>query len=281
MTVDYPDWTTSQDHAAKIYAQTVPLGRKPLSLGMANIVVPASGSSTLISGQATQQTGYQMVVFMQQGVGAPTTPFCRFRFTWTDSASGFSVQSDTFILPIGAAASTIFILTGPVRMDSLTIVADNLDPAVTVGLSFAFSNNSNIYTAARCVEVDSAAVAAFTRAGVNGQMGVVGVTSAGLAAGATADRLCAAWSGKAVLSVDNDTGTVDVVVRILDPGIIAGGTPLYGTAASGIIAAVRAPAGTTQVTQLALPGGPVVIREINLSGTTGVTPTTCIIAEDH
>jgi hypothetical protein len=151
-----------------------------------------------------------------------------------------------------------------------------LDAANILSYSFGMSQNSHVYQHFRMQEVGSAAIPQFTRAGSDNQIGVLASFGAAINAGATQDRLTSGWGGPATISVSNVNQAVAMNVFLLDPGIIAGGSPLYGVANSGIIWAFSAAIGGRVCEAITLPYGPVVIRHTN-TGANPATPTTTII----
>jgi len=277
MTVDYADWQTSADHAQKIYERTVPLGRKPLGIANANGAIAASGNAVLVNAAAVSQPSFHMLIAFSYPLANSTTPFILLTFNWTDAASGFAVTSDECVIAGGLAALDFHYIAGPARADTLTITAFNLDPVNIASFSFGISQQSHVYQTLRLVEVGQPTVPQFTRAGQNNQLGIIGSVGANLAASGMVDRLCSAWGGPAVITVNNITGTVGVNVSLMDPGIIGGGSPILGVANSGVIWSAPVPSGTSVSEMVYLPYGPVVVHEVNQSATTGVTPTTTIV----
>lgn len=263
---DMPDW---QVPAA--------LTRGSKSIGTATASALLGGASTdLVSAEQMQQPAFEMLIGLEYPPTGTTIPFGRLKFLWQDSASGTQVDPDWCIVPGGLEAMNFCYITGPAKADTLTIELDNLDPAEI--LSYTFGTDQVSFTPARFMaeEVGGQAVPVYTRAAFSNQMGIVGSTNVNLGGGSTQDRLAETWGGKAIIAVDNLGGAAAVWVRLLDPGVSAGGAPLYGVANSGIIFGATVAAGGWTVQEVALPYGPVVIREINQSATTAVAPTTTI-----
>lgn len=276
MTIDYADWATSNDRALSIFNQTVPLGRKPVGVANGNNAIAASGTATLVNGVTINQPSFHMLIGFSYALAATPIPFVDLTFQWTDSASGFSVMSDEAIIPGGVAALDFHYICGPARADTLTVKATNLDAGNIVFYSFGMSQSSHLYQHFRVQEVGTPAIPQFTRAGTDNQMGVLASFGANIGAGATQDRISSAWGGPATISLDNTTSGQGVTVKILDPGIVAGGSPLYGIANSGVIWARTLATGNSVCEKLNLPHGPVVVRHTN-NGAAGATFTTTII----
>lgn len=276
MTTDYADWGTSADRALSIFNQTVPLGRKPIGIASGSSAIAASGTATLVNGVTINQPSFHMLIGFSYALPATPIPFVGLTFQWTDSASGFSVMSDEAIIPGGVSALDFHYICGPARADVLTVKAKNLDAGNIVSYSFGMSQSSHLYENFLVMEVGSTSIPQFTRAGTNNQLGVIASFGANIGAGATQDRITSAWGGPAVVDVDNTTGGQGVTVKLLDPGIVAGGSPLYGIANSGVIWAVTLATGSMESRQINLPNGPVVIRHTN-NGAAGATFTTTII----
>jgi len=276
MTIDYVDWKTSDDRALSIYNQTVPLGRKPSALASGSGSIGPAGINNMVLNLTINQPSFQMLIGFSWPNAAVPTPFASITFQWTDSASGFTVASDEAILPGGVATLDFFYISGPARADVLTIQTANLDLLNILSYSYGISQSSHVYQQFRVQEVSQPAVPQFTRAGQNNPMGIIGSFGANIGAGATQDRLCSAWAGPASISVSNIGSTAPFNVLMLDPGIIAGGSPLYGTANSGILFATSVAAGATDKTQLNLPNGPVVLRHVNTGAAAGTLTTTIV-----
>lgn len=276
MTADYPDWLTSADRALGIYNQTVPLGRKPIGVATNSSAIAASGTATLINNVTIGQPSFHMLIGFSYALPATPVPFVDLQFTWTDSASGFTVFTDEAILPGGVSSLDFHYICGPARADTLTVKATNLDAGNIVSYSFGASQNSHLYQHFKVMEVGNVAIPQFTRAGSQNQMGVIASFGVNIGAGATQDRIASAWSGPAVINVSNVGGGQQVNVLILDPGIIAGGAPLYGIANTGVIWARSIPAGGALSERVNLPNGPVAIRHTN-TGAANDTWTTTII----
>lgn len=273
MTVpDYPDWQTSQKRALEIYNQTVPLGRKPSGVGTASTVLAGGGSTNIVNGQTVGQPSVQMLIGLSYADATPTIPFGRLKFQWTDTASGFTVDPDWCTLVGGVISPNFYYIASPSRADVLTIELDNLDPAKTLFYSFGISQISHVYDDIRLEQVGRVTPPVFTLPSSNNQQGILASFNASIGISAQADRLASAWSGKAILSVNNKAGSATVTAELLDPGVVAGGAPLVGASGIGIIASVDAGTGSPQTQEVAIPNTNVVLRVINQSGMAAQTP---------
>ncbi len=277
MTVDYADWQTPEKHALEIYTQGVPLARKPNGVSNGNASVAGGGTVNLVNGIAFDQPSFHMLLGFEYVSNLTTIPFGRLKFQWTDTASGFQVDPDWCFSP-GAFASVDFIyISGPARADLLTIELDNLDPAQILFYDWGISQTSHVYEQFRVLEVSQPAIVGLTRAGQNNQAGVLASIGANVPAGGATMRQASVWSGEAFLSCDNSAGTAQITVQIIDPGQALGGGMFYGTANSGVLAAMTVPAGQTLTIPVTLPNGTVLVREVNGSATVAQTPTTTLI----
>jgi hypothetical protein len=277
MTTDWSDWNPHPHMALAQYTQRVPLARNSTGMGNNASALAGGGTTNIISGVAIDQPSFQMLIGFEYVNVAATVPFGRLKFLWQDVASGFQVDPDWAILPGGALATEFAYISGPAKADQLTIELDNLDPAQILTFSFGVSAVSHVYERFRVQEVGVSNVPQFTRPALLNQMGVLGSVGANIPVSSHIDRLASAWGGQAVLSVDNSAGAVSVLVQLLDPGIIAGGSPLYGTAGLGTVAAFLVPGGAVGNALVSLPYGPVVIRETNASAVNAVQPTTTLM----
>ena len=277
---DYPDYFTPEHHALTIYQQGVPLARKPTNVGFFNNALAGGGSVALFSGQAVDQPSFQSIVYLTQQSAAATVPFGELTFTWFDAASGQGGPSDTPILAAGNLTQCKYLITGPCRGDHLTLSLNNLDPAQQLSYAVTLTQVSHVYDQLRIQEFTNVAVPGFTRPGTGPGVGVLGSIGVLLAVSSHLDRLALAWAGEAILAVDNSAGTVPVLVQLLDPGAATEAAALYGTAGTGLIAAVEVAGGQAVDQLVSLPAGPVLIREANASATTTVTPTTTLTRID-
>lgn len=278
---DHPDDMPPEAHAAAIYSQGVPLARKGTNILFNNNAIPGGGSQVVFSGQALDQPSFHAIVYLTSQSAAATIPFGFLTFDWIDAASGQGASPDIPILPGGNLAQCVYLITGPARADHLTLSINNLDPAQLLSWAITVTQSSHTYTRLRIQETLAAAVPGLIRPGLDPGMGVLASIGTTIPISSNVQRLAATWAGRAILATDNIAGTVPVQVRLLDPGVALGGSPLYGIANSGIIASLVVAAGAVQEAEVALPNGPVVIEEINASAASTVQPTTTLIRIDH
>jgi hypothetical protein len=277
MTADWPDDNPSAHRAAAIYAQAVPLARKATALNSGTPSVAGGGTTNIITGLIVDQPSFQMLIGLRYVPAGATIPFGKLRFEWMDTASGTQVTPDHAVLVAGFAGLNFHHITGPAMGDQLTVALDNLDPATILSCTFGASQTSHLYPRFRLEQVGQTVDPVFTLAGQSNQLGILASINASIGASGTVDRLASAWSGPATLNVDNVGTAASVKIQLLDPGIIAGGSPLYGVGNSGII--FSQVVGTVNPFQftLDLPAGPVVIRSINTSGAAAIQPTITLV----
>src|SRR5579864_2008707 len=255
MTTDWADFNPHPHMALAQYSQGVPLARKPGGVGSASNTVAASGTTRLINAQIVDQPSFQSILLLTQVATGTVLPFGRVRVTWGDVASGFSAQTDTFGLVAGQNAASVAFIQGPCRGDTITVDLDNIDTVKTLTYSFGVSQVSHVYEVVRVQEVTQVAVEHFTRPSMQPQAGVLASVNTAVAVGPAANFLASAWCGRAFLMVDNSNQPNDVLVQLVDPGQIARGTPLFGTAGLCDFAAIRVAAGQADTIQVSLPNG--------------------------
>lgn len=280
MTVDYADWTDSQDRALKIYTKGVPLARKPNGVGSGSSAIAASGHATIATG-TIDQPSFHMLIGLSYPDLLATIPFGQLQIQWTDSASGFTVAPDWVALIGGANLTLSFAyICGPARADTVTVKLFNLDPSEILSYSFGMSQTSHMYPRLRVQQVDRQTVPVFTNASFQTQYGVIGSVNTTVGTSSTLSRLMAAVNGRAIFNCDNVGNAVGVTVRLVDPGVIVPGGNLYGVAGSGIIASMGVGTANPVNTEVALPNGPVVLQVVNADATHTVQPMTTLTAID-
>lgn len=278
---DYPDWQTPQAHATAIFDTTVPLGRKPTGIFAASTALGGGQNHVLVNQAVVSQPSYQLYLNFELATNLGTIPFALIELNWFDSASGYSENTDWFWLPAGQLAFCSALVTGPCRGDEVTVTLFNLEPAVILNYNVSMTQTSHTYDQARFIQTDSSAVVGFTQPGKSAQAGILASSGPSITPTNHQDRLAAAWLGNAVLSVDNSNQPNGALVQVTDPGLITGGGMLYGTAASGVIAASNVGAGATNNATIALPAGPVNIRVTNTGSSGNIAPTVTLARVDH
>lgn len=275
---DYPDYLTAEHHALTIFNQGVPLARKPSLVATNNLTLAGGQTQTMVNAVTITQPSWQLVIFLEQTSVIGTIPFGLLTFSWTDTASGFTIVTDEPVLPAGQQAFSVFLLTGPAEMDVLTVTIKNLDPSVIMHCNYGISQNSHLRDRLRIRETTPVAVTGFTRPGIDLPSGNLGSVGAGIPASSSVARLAGTWWGDAILASELDAGPQSCLVQLLDPGVVLGTGALYSTAGLGLIAAQLVGAGSAVINRVALPQGPVVIKESNLGTTGTITPTTTLMA---
>lgn len=278
------DWQDDQPHphmALAQYTQGIPLARKPNNLGTTAGSLPPATTQPLFTAVAQDQPGWQMLLFLTTAIGAPTVPFCKLSFTWQDSATMLSAVTESYVLPFGTTSPCVYILDGPARLDLASASLGNLDPAVGCDIQFSYTETSHMWLVPRCLETTFVPVPQFTRPVGNPLDGVLGSMMTTIAASGHSDRLAASWAGGAMVVADNTGGTADIIVQLLDPGAVLGGSTLYGTASTGVLWGDRVAAGTSASLEAELPNGPVVMRVTNTSASVSVSPTVTLLRVDQ
>lgn len=281
MTADWPDDNPSAHRATAIYSQGVPLQRKPLNVSNATVSIPVATPVTLFANQPFDQPSFQLALEAQQSGAPAATPFARLRYLWRDVAAMLTMETDWTVVPFGSASPVAAIVTGPARMDQLSVITESLDPAAPLNLTYTITQHSQVYDLIRMQEVNNVAVAGYSRPGGVVQTGVIASAAPVVAATTAVQRLVPVWSGKAVLSVDNAANTATVRVRLLDPGLAVGATSIYGMSGNGILDEVFAAGGASAVQEVALPTGPVVLELFNTSATVAITPQVSLVRLDQ
>ena len=281
MTVtDYPDWGTPQANANSIAATGVPLLRlssqKKFNIGT---TIPGAGSNTLLNAGVMVQPGYEIGLRASVPAGTGTLPFVALQLIWSDSATGLNTaQRDVVITAGNGSANAIgSFINGPCRGNTLKVIANNLDPAVTVTLDWAINQTSHVY------EHDQAGQLGYPAVAPNGYTNATGKTASGLiawahpslSAGASQAYLCALYGGDVFLSIDTFGITPQIIVSLTDAPGYATGTTAGEFFGQGVTAGATVPLAMT------LPFSPALLTVSN-NGTSGpVAPKVSIIAQNH
>lgn len=269
--------------AQQIFSTTVPLGRKPANVGFNAAGIPAGGSATLFTNAMITQPSYQFYIFLQANMVGMTMPFVRVHLKWGDADSSFSADIDRLIVPVGFPSFNDLFVTGPAREDLLTITLDNLDPAIALGYTYTFTQTSQTYEQMRATQVDINGMPVFSKGGQIPEFGMIFNTAAVLSPGSPGtpvQRIANVWSGDATMCVDNHGQPNAVRVRLLDPGIAAGGTAVYVTNTNGILRGTDVAAGGTETARVSLPNGPVVVEALNEGAASTIAPAITLIRID-
>lgn len=143
MTADWPDDNPSAHRALAIFSQTVPLGIKN-SLVANNTYAIASGLTQSAGPFSLQQIGWELAISLN-AISSNGSPF-RIKLTWSDSGTGLVTDIDSvFIYPGTAALPHVCRFTGRTKGDTVNILFDNTQTAVTANITWALLQNSRVY----------------------------------------------------------------------------------------------------------------------------------------
>jgi hypothetical protein len=142
---DYPDFSPHVATAQQVAATGVPLLTKNTRVYQQAFTNVASGAAASTGLLAMGQIGYEVLVNARCN-GAATNPFAEIRMTWTDSTTGFTLGSDTFITPMsGSATPWAVIGRGPTKADEVTVTVTNLDSLTAPSITITVLQNSRVY----------------------------------------------------------------------------------------------------------------------------------------
>lgn len=262
---DYPDWSPHVAQAQQIAATGVPLLSKSQRLYQQAFTNLGHGATASTQALSVTQIGYQVSVTASFPAAA-TLPFCKVQLSWTDSALGQQVDTDTFMMP-GATSPAFFIIRGrgPAKADTLTVNVTNLDSAQVVSGSITVSQNSRVYPDARWGWVNATdnglAVPTFTVMRLPPDEGCIGILdNQSIPANTVSTFLSGMHDGPIQMSYEMNTGSAaNLALRLsAQPGgIYSGGNTVYS--------AVNPPA----TVQLAGPRAPMRLQVVN-SATTAI-----------
>lgn len=280
---DFADWQQPQAAANAIAATGAPLLRFTNNQGNgASTNLPANSATTLINLATITQPGYEGTFQLFAPAGSGTVPFARLDFNWTDQASGLLIGARHFFLTAGNGPTQFlkYYLSGPCKGNQLTVIANNLDPAVAMTLTWTINQVSHVYANDRIHQPVYAATApnGYTNPGGEPAAGDIALSRPTVPINTTITRLAAVYGGRAVWSVDDTAGTAGLVAALIDP--VATGSGLYGVA-SGRLATIVLGASSAQTVLVHLPYGPVNIQLVNASTTVAVTPNVGLVACDY
>lgn len=260
----------------------VPLLRFTGNLGSGNAVaVPGGGAPTLLNTTAVNQPGYEGVFTVQMPLNSGTIPFLKVLIVWTDQTTGLTVGQRTFFLACGNATPLSYYIHGPVKGNQVSISVLNLDPSVTVTLTWGFNITSHVYLADNIIQTAYGnAPNGYTNPAGSPNAGVLSNSNVSIPASSLTTRLIAVYSGRAILTANN-TGVSggDINVFLIDP--VASGSGLYGNANSRLQGPGKVIAGNTAAVEVALPYGPLLLQLTNLSTTIATGGNFSMVTEDY
>lgn len=246
----------------------IPLLRYTNSLGFntAGLAIAHSATTIIVNDALINQPGYEGLINVNFPAGAGTLPFVTLLMQWLDTASGLSVDTEQFILTggNGPTNSLPFYISGPCRGDHVTISVMNNDPAQTATITYAFNQNSHIYTHDRILQSKYATTAPITFTNPNGvpTPGVLFQAAPSTGPSATSSRLVCVWNGSLWLTMDNSGQANALALSLTDAsGLLSGST-------TSEVFSQTVAAGVRLMQECALPNGPMLLN-IRNTGTTG------------
>lgn len=280
VTPDSPDWAPHVALADQISATGVPLLRATNNLGTAVSTTVAGGQQvTLVGPVAVTQPGYEICVQVSIPAGTGTLPFIRMTVTWTDSVSGLTLGFRNYYMTSGNGPGNVltYYVTGPCHGDQVQVFVTNIDPAATATLQWTVNQTSHLYQHDQLIQPGYAATApqGFTNPAGDPSTGVLMVATPTIAAATTTSRLLAARSGKALLCVDNFTGTNAMWCKLTDPD------SLYSSQGAVSAPVLSLAAGAVANTEVTLPYGPMLLQMRNQGASGSISPGIVITALDY
>lgn len=277
--LDFPDWSEARSIADEISVIGAPLLRLTKTLGHGTgIGLPAGLGQTLLNAVSVTQPGYEMKIEVGFSAGGGTFPFANLIMTWSDSASGLTVDGEVFILAIGADAPDMlpYYMSGPCRGDTLTVTMLNMDPAIAATLNYATDEISHVYLQDRLIQPNYAGVAppGYTNPGGLPASGLLASVGASIPGSGTETRLIAAWNGKAQVLIDNTTGAFAASVWLQDP------STLYGGFANASFYFNRVAAQGASQADMQFPNGPLLLKVTNDGSASAIQPLITVTKEE-
>lgn len=194
---DYPDYQTPQAHANAIAVTGVPLlslATSLFSMGASQSV--ASGATFTVPGGpfTVNQIGYEF--FLQvEGNAASILPVGLLTLTWSDSVSGNVVAVDHYSVLGANAAFQQFTCTGPTKGDTLAVTFHNYDAGQAQLFQMSMVENSRVFVRDDMRQLTTIAPPLIAVGAYDQQAGILLAMNPTIAAGATAARLLAFYSG--------------------------------------------------------------------------------------
>jgi hypothetical protein len=280
VTTDSPDWAPHVALASQVAATGVPLLRGTNKLGSAPAVIIGPGATVqLLTDVPVSQPGYEGLFVLNLPAGAGTTPFASVIFNWFDSVTTFNVDSEFFALTAGngSANALQYYVRGPCHGDQLSLQITNLDGAQNMTLLWVLNQTSHVWLTHRIAQPVYAQTApvGFTNPSGTPGIGLLAASTPTINPASTTSRLLAACNGKALLAVDNFTGTNAMWCKLVDPGT------LYSAAGAVSAPVLSLAAGQVASTEVALPHGPMLLSVRNQGSTGTITPGITLTAMDY
>lgn len=280
VTPDAPDWAPHVALAAQVAATGVPLLRATNSLGSGNAAALAAGvAQKIIASAPVTQPGYEAIFQAWMPAASGTVPFTNVNFSWEDSATSLPLGTLDYMLASGNGAANFlqYYVRGPCLGDQLTVTCTDLDPAVGASVSFVVNQTSHIYEHDQIIQAFYAATPpqGFVNPAGKPTTGLILASTPTINPATTLSRLLAARSGRAVLAVDNFTGTNAMWAKLVDPG------SLYSTQGAVSAPVLSLAAGAVASAEVVLPYGPMLLQFRNQGATGTIAPGITITGVDY
>lgn len=268
---DFPDWTDPQATATDVSVTGVPLLRKTAPLASASNVNIAAGSSiNPVSNVTINQPSYEIAFGVSLPAAAGTVPFLQILMQWFDASTGIVTDTEVFQAPMGNGPGNAiqYYMSGPARGSGLNLLFQNSDPAQIATISYIITMTSHVHVYDRFTQFGYANVApiGFTNPAGQPNSGVLAVINATIGGNLSISRLCAVWSGSAIVTIDNGGAANSMSLTIEDPAT------LYSTVVNAHLYKFFIAAGVESSFNIALPHGPVLLVVAN-NAAGNITPT--------
>jgi hypothetical protein len=259
--------------ATQIAGSGVPLLRKTTTLGNGSALTLIPGTSPLLlTNVAVNQPSFEAIFDLWQTAASGTLPFAIIEFNWSDSATGFALASNFYVISSGNGIGNQIscYLSGPCYGDQLSVSIASLEPVINQTLqAWAINSTSHVHTVDHLYQPQYQLTApnGFTNPNGIPANGVLFNSNPTIGINATVSRLLAVYNGVVDFFFDCAGGAANLVITITDPSGQATGTQ------GGEIYAHTVTAGVRDFAELALPNVPVLFNMRNVSTTATLTVT--------
>jgi hypothetical protein len=226
MTIDYADWTTSQDQANKISTTGAPLLNLKQVLANAVTTTNNPGGSTVRGPFTFTQLSYELHIGLETNVAPVGTTNVTYTLEWSDSTSGLILKRKSFQIVAGPNGTPHQVeINGPARADTLNItIANNASSGVASKTTMTLLQSSRDY------QSDSFRTIDFQQSGWTGaspklDYNVLGQFGSSIGAGGSQVRLLAAYSGLAFVTANTTGANATLQLTVAEA---ATATPLLG-----------------------------------------------------
>lgn len=203
----------------------------PLVFAKSSFFVSA-GLNKLVGPTQLNQPSYELQVQVSTNPAA-TVPFIDMIIAWNDSVSGLVVAEEEWILGAGSGFSNqnVYAIKGPSKGDQVTLNFINLDPSVSIQITFTMLVNSRSLNRDKIYTLAYSAPPGFTGPGLAGFTNVIcSISGMNINAGASQTRLFPPYAGDVWLWVDqqgNASGNSNFSLQVA-PTSFFGSAPFYG-----------------------------------------------------